>query len=1024
MRCSSWRHAKLFLTSLALASLLLEATVAAPSSPSAVPQRSQADDIDGDLALFDVERKDAEAATTKFTVTFGQKLPEDMVGVAEAAKFQMSVAAATAAEARSFQEQAAAIEKTSPEVARNLRIDALNRIENARRSLREARAILSPPTQTLTRSGVVPQMPVAPTCNTPTCKLLKILSTTDAENNGTVGHGVDGSAILPVTPSWIGPARDRILKGSFRVPPKVSPDGSAVVDPRGGRTELGPLRDAVASIAPTDTARPLITQCGGFACPSRELLTLLADKAKRDELRRIGGVSLDMTLDKLAGSGMSELRGGMDIGLVENPVLISLKSLAAAAEPWVGDWDKAPDSIRFPGGVDRIHGFVLSSDGSDVLLVGTAASTADTRIDIDELSIVLAAIWRDGLAPAISLDPRPDQMGGPQYPRIIDLPPDSTVTAIMLDADYSMKAINLGAGWAEPLDLIGRRGIVEQNINKLPDFVIARFWLTPHPLAGSQIYRSLSGRTLLFETTVQAQTETMFLQNGQLLGSGSAGDVQQQIARAFTAAYPELERDVRVRPASIFTRLHGLMDISATARILRTLAVHSTALDRIAALPWRHLRGTAAIPPSYPGLSGRLELNAGVLSGQGGAQLAITQDADSVPPYVDRIGTSLEASADRWSSNIATTLPMVFGVPLSSASAISDDDDEQMLAANRDLERENWGAAQSAFQAYIARRPEQASGYHGLALALIGAGKLSEARLPAARALVLAPGDAAGFLLLEDLAWQFDPNSTAAQLTAAERRALSNYYAELAGIALARGKTESAGRNAGWAIKLDPDNGDAYLVRAFLAPPPSQQRELDIALAVRSYRRLLRAGDVSASKRLAIGLLIAAKYHLERGSLAAIAQRVSGVEEHIRSAYDESREAEAINPALVEASAMRMLTGAILDRFINPTGSVSLAIQTEANALEEQFPQDSIVPLVRSQLYGLDARWAEAVEQVTRAITLSPNNPILWAARAEYESAESKCAESAADFGKALQLAGSRARSLGIEAPTTCGDTK
>lgn len=1018
MPCNSKRTAGRFAAGLAGVCLALSALAAAPPKPAPAksPEALQGEQLTQGLDDFESDMLAVNDSLTKFTVTFGEIKPEQAAAQEQAAKDRIAIASAAIAEARNLQAQASAIEKTLPAVARNLRLAAIDKVSAARSKLGEARDIYDPPKPPTTP---VPQAQLGDRCMS-ACQQLKRLQSKGTEQGGDKEE-FEG-ARQPLTPFPYTPAPDRILRGSFQQPPRLAPDGASLILPQGDNLGLQNLRDAVADVAPAVAAKPLFTQCGDRTCPSRDLLRLLDDKDRREELRRIGGVSLDVTFDLLATSGMSELRSGMQITMVDKPVLVSLRALAEAAEPWRSDWDNLPQDLRYPGHLGRIRGIVLAADGDDAFLVGNRAETSAALIDIDTISITLRTVWREGKAPAVSLDPRPDEIGGAQYPRIIQLPAGSVVASIMLDADYAMKAINLGSGWAQPLDLIGFNGIVSRHEAEFdsPGGSLSRYWLTPRPMGPEQFYRSVTGRTLLFETAVQAQTEAMFTQNGQIQGTATAGQVAQEIATAFTQAYPALERDARVQPLAIFARLHGVIDVATLAQTMRSLQIAPAVFDRIAGLPYRRLRGREAVPPSYPGLSSRHELAAGVLLTSGGAQLAVRQRAASSRGYSDHIGGGLEAAVDGWRGGIANAISASFALPPGAESNFASDDDTTLLAASRALEREDWDAASSSFERYASRQPEEASGYHGLALALIGKGRLREALRPAARALLLAPGDPATEMLIHDIAWQLDGVESLSVLSPEERMALSFRYTQIALAAFGQGKRERADHHAIWALQLDPDNGDVHLLRAFLAPAQSQARELAVSLAIRSFRRRAKAGDTAAGLDVAIGLHVAATHHFQRGLMELQGQRTLTSNLFMQSALSEAREAELANPDLAEATALRLVISAYMDWLQNPEADVSPGLHNEAARLTERFPQLAMAHSARSQLFALGLRWQEAMLHLQKAIALAPNDPSLHAIRSRLQAALGNCVEAESDYAQARQMAGTRVADYGLDRPPVC----
>src|SRR5207248_891473 len=118
------------------------------------------------------------------------------------------------------------------------------------------------------------------------------------------------------------------------------------------------------------------------------------------------------------------------------------------------------------------------------ILVGSPATDPMRRLDIDAIVLAVRQVWREGKTMAVSLDPLPNDFGGPQYPRVIDTPADSIVARIMLDADYAMKRMMSLVPGSGPVDMAA----VFQAAH-LENF-LTRFWLNPQYLGRNAIYRS------------------------------------------------------------------------------------------------------------------------------------------------------------------------------------------------------------------------------------------------------------------------------------------------------------------------------------------------------------------------------------------------------------------------------------------------------------------------------------------------------------------------------------------------------
>src|SRR4029077_3070340 len=185
---------------------------------------------------------------------------------------------------------------------------------------------------------------------------------------------------------------------------------------------------ALQKVAPVAAQKPFIASSDGtlrFSPTAQRAVT-----QQWTQLRSVGGVALDVTFQDLAQAGVPDMRSGATRSLIENPVMISLKRLLGAAKPYSDSavhWSSIPDEIRYPGGIGRVHGYVLDPSVGDVFIIGTVATRPEARLDIDILTVLMDVVWHKGLIPAVSLDPAPADQGGldysgPQFARIVNLP--------------------------------------------------------------------------------------------------------------------------------------------------------------------------------------------------------------------------------------------------------------------------------------------------------------------------------------------------------------------------------------------------------------------------------------------------------------------------------------------------------------------------------------------------------------------------------------------------------------------------
>jgi hypothetical protein len=205
-----------------------------------------------------------------------------------------------------------------------------------------------------------------------------------------------------------------------------------------------------------------------------------------------------------------------------------------------------------------VHGYALDPARKDVFIVGTVAKTRETRLDIDLLTVLIDVVWAKGLIPAVSLDSTPSQpkardLGGPALVRIINLPSDTLVSRILLDADYEMK--RMGFGLEKIAEASFKSTIEILRAEKNADYGHNRFWFHPIPLNPNSVRLSDSGRVLLYDSGVQVLTEHKDL-TGQ--GMSSVNPLAQRAASEFNKALPQLESSASVRPRGIFSLLHGI----------------------------------------------------------------------------------------------------------------------------------------------------------------------------------------------------------------------------------------------------------------------------------------------------------------------------------------------------------------------------------------------------------------------------------------------------------------------------------
>jgi tetratricopeptide (TPR) repeat protein len=475
----------------------------------------------------------------------------------------------------------------------------------------------------------------------------------------------------------------------------------------------------------------------------------LFDPRNQAEVKRIGGVSLEVTLDLLSYLGVSEFRQRGPVSVVELPVLLSLKRLHAAVRPYaksVLDWNSLPEDLRYPGSVERIHGFVLDDKSQDLILVCSMARHPSRRLDLDCLILGLRTAWRDGVVPTVSLDPPSDRKAGPNYSRVEGIPIDTTFARIMLEADYAMKQIAFGlldVGLPEIWQIRQKRADAGRT-------GVSRYWLSPVPVGPGQVHVSPTYRTLLFDSSVRCMTEA---QSAPGKWSGQPDPDLERIAQLFTDAYDKLEESDRIQPAGIYVRLHALVDIVTTGKILRDMRIHSSALSDFVQLPVRQTTGAEATPRSFARIevvvrraTKRIPWDYTVA---GGAVLNSRVGHRSLDMYQDLTTLTLEHAADefRAGSVFASRLDFPFALPRTVNSAGSRID-LLMMKGDRAEEDLDFETARDCFEQITRDDPYYAEGWTRLALARSTLGEHELARAAIRKAIDLEPDDM-DLLLLE-----------------------------------------------------------------------------------------------------------------------------------------------------------------------------------------------------------------------------------------------------------------------------------
>jgi len=694
---------------------------------------------------------------------------------------------------------------------------------------------------------------------------------------------------------------------------------------------------------------------------------------------------------------MPEFRGGMDVTLVEAPILVSLKRLHASLISYAqsGRWSTLPEWLRFPGSLERVHGFILDPETQDVVLVGRAASHASRRLDVDLLVLALRETWRDGRIMAVSLDPMPADFGGPQYTRVINVPPDSVAAKTMLDADYAMKHIMQRGGFAasEPLlDVAALRAEARPYQ--------ARFWLTPRALDRHAIHLSTSGRTGLFESNVDVMTEDMFVTNGRLHGMGQSSSVPERLAAAFNAAYPNIESASSVQPAGVFVRLHGLIDVVTLAALWRAQTLSYDVLAKFSELPYRRLTGAEAPPSYYPGIFTMARRRDGsVYQIQGGVELGLRLGGAPPGAYSDRMTAALEDAVRRGraSPDFVTRLAQPVSLPAREALGTTAFQ-RAVIEGERAIQAGDFVLAAEKFRQAVSEDPSAPDGHAGVARAMLEGGQVEAAAKAAMAAMILAPNDDAIRLLAMDIAWRHDPRSVVDRYDDPARQELSRAYYRRAALAFANGRSAKAEQFAGWAVDVWEDNGEAHFLRSGLFTRTDDRRStMQMARAVRAFRRQISAGHAEAAKPLALVLSISAMQRLGR-SLSQSPGTLLDVAD-LEAARDEARESIKLDSGLPIGPIVEALAGAVIALARASSGAAPnlQSYLAQADRAVARFGDHPMVYAMRASLRRVASDDLGALTDLDRAIALAPSLGETYLSRAMVLAALQRCDEARRD---------------------------
>ncbi|HEX5000496.1 MAG TPA: hypothetical protein VFY29_19895 [Terriglobia bacterium] len=286
------------------------------------------------------------------------------------------------------------------------------------------------------------------------------------------------------------------------------------------------------------------------------------------------------------------------------------------------------------GRVNRVFGYEAS--GADLVILGSHADDAPP-IDGDILIAALIAIYRDGGAPFVSLDPDPITYYGPQHVRVGGLSgalARSAFVRVLLDADYDMKRINLGELMPETPDFRSFAEIARRA--ERPSGGSSRFWMTPAVWPAGDVFQSEHGA--LFRSGVLVQTERDLQLADYQLSAPPPDREAQEAAAEMTRRFDALARRVPT-----FAALLGAFDVAKLAAVLRFNGVRLEVLDEAMKRPVREVD----VPAAYSGIGPKVINGTTIVIG-GGVETEVRLSRTSVvrTGSVDRFPAESRSDSD------------------------------------------------------------------------------------------------------------------------------------------------------------------------------------------------------------------------------------------------------------------------------------------------------------------------------------------------------------------------------------------
>lgn len=731
---------------------------------------------------------------------------------------------------------------------------------------------------------------------------------------------------------------------------------------------------------------------------SDEAMHEFRDPGTRARLDQVGGVDLSVTLDLLEFNELEDFRKSGPALIVGRPVLISLKRLVTEAENFAGSWNSLPDDLRFPGGIERIVGFVIGADGTDIVLVGAPASLSSRRIDLDSLIVGVRSAWRDGQVPSVSLDPLPQDPGGPQFTQVSGVPRNSRFARIMIDADYEMKRI---MGGQVTIDVPGYENLPQILLTSPGSMERSRFWFFPVPLAMGDLRVSDTGRALLVNAGLQVLTEEQYVAGKAVSGAGQPSALGLRAAEEFNAALDDLESSRSLARGGIFAQLRGLTDIVTLATIWRSAGVDTPILERLAGLPIRVSGGDVVMPEYFPGVSTTLYEGNNFATVNGGVEMEVYPNSRSVDRVRDSTTAALEAAVANFPQGEVST-QITLSLVLPRAGTKDAGIDQRSLQAELAASAGELDRAQMLLDELTVLDPLSADNWVRLAYIEAERGRFVEARQAMRQARMVDPADDELEMLALDIELRADPRFPVASLDNDIRIGLAKSLVSVAIAEILSGEVAEARVLLDRAVMADPDSAEGWFMRS--------QTYDDSEAGIRDLRKavgLLRRQSFAPGAD--IGLLKFAEAILLETRANQVYYGPDDVEtkreklQQLRLEFTDVRRKDSSDPVLfTDEVRLWLMIDSLYPQFGNQSDFEQTFIMTRE--LVQQNPDYAMAHFLLGKTYRLRGQPADAVAALNRSVTLDPTNGETYLERGMAQAYLGRCDLARADLELASNL--------------------